>query len=214
MTAQNWLGIAAICIIAYLLGSFNFAIILSKIFAKDDIRKHGSGNAGMTNILRTYGKWPAVFTAAGDFCKAVLAVFLGRLLNQYLAGLTVDAGYIAGIFVIIGHLFPLYFGFRGGKGVMAGLGVILSVNPPIFVIVLIVALPLIVITRIISIASIAGAITFVPLTCVWAHLFTEQPWYYYIAGTIIGCMILVVHRANIQRLQAGTENRLGQKKQA
>jgi glycerol-3-phosphate acyltransferase PlsY len=129
-------------------------------FSGDDIRKYGSGNAGMTNMLRTYGKWPAVFTALGDFLKAVAAVFVARALHGQLAGFPVDAGYLAGIFVIVGHLFPLYFRFKGGKGVMTALGVLVSVNPPVFAIVVVAAVPLIFITRIVSIASISGALVF------------------------------------------------------
>ena len=204
--------IFGICIAAYLIGSVNFAIIVSRIgFKGDDIRKHGSGNAGMTNMLRTYGKLPAIITAAGDFGKAVLAVILARILGD-IAEIYLDAGYLAGVFVTLGHMFPLYFRFRGGKGVMSGLGVIFSVNPIIFLMVVLSAVPLVFITKIISIASISGALTNAIITAAWAILFSNNPWFYTICAIIIGAMIWIGHRENIVRLYNGTENRLGKKK--
>jgi len=201
-----------ICIAAYLLGSVNFAIIISRIVSRDDIRLHGSGNAGMTNMLRTYGKWPAICTALGDFSKAIAAVLISRIFDNNLSAFIPDAGYIAGIFVILGHMFPIYFRFKGGKGVMTGLGVIASVNLPIFLILLVNVLPLIIINRVISLASISGAVLFMTITSVWAFLFTDYPFYYSICSTIIGGLIIFVHSENIKRLMAGTENRLGKKK--
>ena len=209
---EVWAKLAGICVAAYLLGSINFAIIISRIVSRDDIRLHGSGNAGMTNMLRTYGKWPAVCTALGDFSKAVAAVLISRIFDDSLSAFIPDAGYIAGICVILGHMFPIYFRFKGGKGVMAGLGVIASVNPPIFIILLINVLPLIVVSRIISLASISGCILFMTITGVWAFIFTEHPVYYSLCSFIIGGLIIFVHRENIKRLMAGTENRLGKKK--
>jgi len=205
--------ILGICVAAYLLGSVNFAIIISGIVSKgDDIRRHGSGNAGMTNMLRTYGKWPAIITAAGDFGKAVLAVVLARILGN-IVELNLDAGYIAGVFVTLGHMFPLYFKFRGGKGVMSGLGVIFSVNWVIFLMVVISAVPLVFITRMISIASISGALTNAVITAAWAFTLSvdNHPWFYTITATIIGAMIWIGHRENIARLYKGTENRLGKR---
>lgn len=214
--AVAWL--AVICIAAYLIGSINIAIIVSRLKG-DDIRKHGSGNAGMTNMLRTYGVVPAVITAVGDFAKAVLAVYLARFFGGmidvpwdigYIAGV---AGYLAGVFVILGHMFPVYFKFKGGKGAMSTLGVVLSVNPIVFLLIVASTLPLILITRVISIASITGAILFTTLTCTWAFIYTDFPWFYCICAVVIGCMILVMHRENIVRLYHGQENGFGNKKQ-
>ena len=115
-------------VIAYLLGSISFAIIVSRIYAHDDVRKYGSKNAGMTNILRTYGKMPAFFTLLGDFLKGVLAVVIGRWIFSIFGVTEFDAGYLAGFFALLGHLYPIYFGFKGGKGVLTSLGIILVVN--------------------------------------------------------------------------------------
>ena len=111
-------------VIAYLLGSINFAIIVSKIYAHDDVRKYGSKNAGMTNILRTYGKLPAFFTLLGDFFKGVLAVVIARTIFSAMGVDAFDAGYAAGFFALLGHLYPVFFGFKGGKGVLTSLGII------------------------------------------------------------------------------------------
>ena len=140
-------------VIAYLLGSISFAIIVSRIYAHDDVRKYGSKNAGMTNILRTYGKMPAFFTLLGDFLKGVLAVVIGRWIFSIFGVTEFDAGYLAGFFALLGHLYPIYFGFKGGKGVLTSLGIILVVNPLVFFILLIIFLPVLFITRIVSLVS-------------------------------------------------------------
>ena len=212
ITLETTIRLLGICLVAYLLGSINFAIIISRLVSRDDIRKHGSGNAGMTNMLRTYGKWPAICTALGDFSKAVAAVLIARAFEGGLTEIVPDMGYIAGICAILGHMFPLYFRFKGGKGVMAGLGVIAAVNPPIFFILLINVIPMIIISRIISLASISGAVLFMTLTSIWGFLYTDTPWYYCVCSFIIGGFVIFVHRENIKRLMAGTENRLGRKK--
>ncbi|HPV99426.1 MAG TPA: glycerol-3-phosphate acyltransferase, partial [Oscillospiraceae bacterium] len=117
---DNWTSflLAAFCTAAlsYLLGSCNMAIIVSRLFRVPDIREFGSGSAGMTNMLRTYGKKLAAITFAGDFLKGSLAVFLARVIFARM-GFAMDLGYLAGIFVVLGHIFPIFFGFHGGKGV-------------------------------------------------------------------------------------------------
>lgn len=205
------LAVIIVAAFSYLLGSISFAVIVSRVYAKDDVRKHGSGGAGMTNILRTYGKGPAVFTAVGDFGKGLLAVCLARLLFHRMGIELVDAGYIAGLFVILGHLFPLYFGFRGGKGVMTTLGIILIVNPVVFLIVAVVFVPIVFATRIVSIGSLLGAIAFPFIT--WGmQVWRGRPALYdTICAAVIAVIILVMHRDNIKRLLAGTENKFERK---
>jgi glycerol-3-phosphate acyltransferase PlsY len=207
------LGVALCLLEGYLLGSLSFSIIVSRVFKGDDIRNHGSKNAGMTNILRTYGKKYALLCGVGDFSKGLLAVLLGRLVFQLL-GLTVfDAGYTAGMAALMGHLFPLYFGFRGGKGVLTGLGVMVALSPVTFVCVLAVALPLLYFTRIVSLASITGAALY-PFFTVIVHRLQGRPALLDgIFAAICAVIILYMHRANIQRLRNGTEYRFGQKKE-
>ena len=155
----NWklcLFSAVVALVSYLLGSVSFAVIVSRIGAKDDVRNHGSGNAGMTNILRSYGKKMAAFTAIGDFGKGVIAVALGRIIFS-LAGIQgIDAGYIAGLFVILGHLYPLFFGFKGGKGVLTSLGAAVIVSPIPFLVIAGIAIPTVFAVKIVSLISVIG----------------------------------------------------------
>lgn len=206
------LPLVALC--SYLLGSINTAIIVSRVYAGDDVRLHGSGNAGMTNILRTYGKVPAVFTAVGDFLKAVAAVLLGRLIF-YLAGLSafpLDAGYIAGLFVLLGHIFPVFFRFRGGKGVMTALGVIFMTNPIAFLIIAAIFVPLVCAVRIVSLGSVLGAAAYPFVTWAVRHFQGREPLYDTLCAAVIAVLILYMHRANIRRLLSGTENKFERKK--
>ena len=209
--SQFALGTLIVAVFSYLLGSISFAIIVSRIYAKDDVRDHGSGNAGMTNILRTYGKGPAVFTALGDFCKGLLAVILARVLFGRMNIAFVDAGYIAGLFVILGHLFPVYFGFRGGKGVMTALGIIFIVNPLVFLIIAGIFVPLVFITRIVSLGSVLGAIAF-PFVTWGMQVWRGRPALYdSVCAAAIGAIVLIMHRENIKRLLSGTERKFGKK---
>ncbi|PWM35283.1 MAG: acyl-phosphate glycerol 3-phosphate acyltransferase [Clostridiales bacterium] len=204
---------SAICLVeGYLLGSLNFSIMVSRLFKGEDIRNYGSKNAGMTNILRTYGKKYAVMVGVGDFCKGVCAVFIGRLIFSLMGVTLFDAGYAAGAAALLGHLFPLYFGFKGGKGVLTGLGVVLTLSPLSFAIIVLLELPLLYFTRIVSLASVTGAILYPIVTCV-VHILQRRP---FILDTVFSValagVVLYMHRANIKRLLSGTEYRFGQDK--
>lgn len=203
---------AVICLAeGYLLGSLSFSIIVSRLLRGEDIRNFGSNNAGMTNILRTYGKKYALLCGAGDFLKGLLAVLLGRLIFSLFGVGGFDPGYVAGAAAVVGHMFPLYFGFRGGKGVLTGLGVIVALSPITFLLVLLVAIPILYFSRIVSLASVIGAILY-PFASYLVHRLRGQP---VLLDTIFACVfgvvILYMHRANIKRLLAGTEYRFGQK---
>ena len=201
------LYLSALC--AYLMGSINSAIIVSRIYAKEDIRTHGSGNAGMTNILRTYGKLPAAWTAVGDFAKGALAVLLGRLFF-YILGVDAgfDVGFVAGFFALLGHLFPIYFGFRGGKGVLTSAGVIFVIHPLIFLLLAVIIIPIMFLTRIVSLGSVLGAVLFPVLT----FFFCGRTWSVdLLFALLMGAVVLFMHRANIKRLLNGTENRFPKK---
>lgn len=208
-----WIYFAVIAVLSYLIGSLNFGIIVSRTIKKDDIRKHGSGNAGMSNMLRTYGKLPAILTAMGDFLKAVAAVLISRVIFAQ-AGLdTWTAGYVAGLFVLLGHIYPIFFGFKGGKGVMTSLGVICIVNPVVFIILSVIFVPVAVITRFVSLGSILGAIAFPILTLVMSMIIDGSPAVFEsVCALITGGLVVFVHRENIKRLLNGTENRFGKTK--
>ena len=198
-------------IIAYLLGSISFGIIISRLEHKDDIRKHGSGNAGMTNALRVYGKRTAAFVFVGDFLKGTLCVYLCSIITGSIIG-----AYLAGLFVILGHLFPVYFGFKGGKGVATAAGAILALDP---IVLLMLAVPFVLIlftTYYMSLASITVAVLFPIFTAIRQFFWLKNPpevcWITTIFAVVIGGLVIYMHRANIKRLCNGTENRLKAKK--
>ncbi len=199
--------------ISYLLGSISFAVIVSRTLAKKDVRDYGSGNAGLTNVIRNFGKLPGILTLVGDFSKGVVSVFLGRLIFAYLANLEPQYGAcIAGLFVIIGHIFPLYFGFKGGKGVLTTAGIALMIDPRVFAIVISLFIILFLITRIVSIASIIAAISY-PITTYVVNALSGRP---DPVDTIltagIAVILIYMHRANIKRLLNGTEPKFERKK--
>lgn len=139
-------------LISYLLGSISFAVIVSRALAHKDVRDYGSGNAGLTNVVRNFGKLPGLLTLVGDFSKGVVAVMLGRVIFDRLAGLEPQYGAcVAGLFVIIGHIFPVFFGFRGGKGVLTTAGIALVIDPRVFLIAVSIFIIVFLITRIVSI---------------------------------------------------------------
>ena len=135
--------------VPYLLGSVNFALVISKVFYHDDIRKYGSGNAGMTNMLRTYGKSAAAATLLCDMLKSVVSVLFG----SFLLG-TAFGGYLAGMFCVIGHIFPIFFKFKGGKGVATVAAMILTLDPLCFLILAVIFLLLVAATRYVSLGSV------------------------------------------------------------
>ncbi|MBO5306291.1 MAG: glycerol-3-phosphate 1-O-acyltransferase PlsY [Clostridia bacterium] len=199
--------------IPYLLGSLNFGIILSRIFFHEDIRDYGSGNAGSTNMLRTYGKKAAALTLVCDMLKAALAVLVGALfLNPATRVTPVDGIAIASLFVVLGHCFPCFYRFRGGKGV-ATLGmVILITRPLIFVLVFFVFVVLVAGTRFISLGSIISALLFPVLL---NRLDTAYPMgWFQLMAVLMAFLVLFMHRANIKRLLEGKESKLsfGKKK--
>ena len=192
------LGAALLCmIIPYLLGSINPAIIISKEFRHDDVRKHGSGNAGTTNMLRTYGKRLALYTFLLDLLKAAIAVILGKLLFG------TDGGAIAGFFVAFGHMFPIYYRFQGGKGVACLAMVILLIDPLTFLCELGIFLIIVIGTRYVSLASVMCALLY-PLI-----LRAFAPAGLNVAMAILSAVFVVfMHRENLKRLWNNRESKL------
>lgn len=204
---------------AYLLGSIDTGILVSKFLYHDDVRKYGSGAAGMTNMLRTFGKKAAALTAFGDVLKGVLAVCIGRWLFTLMPESTMLspylAVYLAAIFAIIGHLKPLYFGFKGGKGVLVGAGAALATEPLVCAALLVIFLIEVAITRIVSLGSIIIAAlypvgTLINLIACGANLPTIV--FSTVCCAIMAAMVIWLHRSNIERLKNGTEYRFGEKK--
>lgn len=204
--------------IAYLIGSVNFSILISKKVAGFDVREKGSGNAGTTNMLRSVGKGAAAITLILDILKGVVAIYAAILYGNMvskLANIAVDNSIlvqIAGIFVIIGHTFPIYFGFKGGKGVATALGILLTTNYQIGLICLVFAIILIALTRMVSVGSLAAAILFPVLTLFLAKENFIVEGNYIVYSIIIALIVIFNHRSNVKRLLNGTENKISLKK--
>lgn len=197
-------------VLSYLIGSVNFSIILSRIMSGKDIRESGSGNAGATNMLRTYGKKMGVITLLLDILKGVLVVLLASFAVKKLSA----AGYIpyiAGVCVVLGHNFPLYFGFKGGKGVATSLGVVLVLDPIVGLIVMVAAVLIIAVTRYVSLGSVVGGALFIIAEAVKMIAAGEFDIIVMVCCVILGGLLIVRHHANIKRLLSGTENKLGAK---
>jgi glycerol-3-phosphate acyltransferase PlsY len=193
--------------IAYLLGSIPFGYLLVRIFLKEDIRSFGSGNIGATNVARTGAKGLGIATLLLDLGKAYAAVMLAK----YLAPAIPDLAFAAAIAAIIGHCFPIWLRFRGGKGVASSLGVYFALNWPTGLAIFAVFLIVLALTRYVSLGSVLGAAS-VPL---FGLHFIALRTPLAIAGlTVIPIIIILKHHANIRRLLTGTENRFGTKKVA
>lgn len=188
-------------IIAYLLGSISTGIVVTKIARLPDPREGGSNNPGATNVLRTSGTKYAVLTLIGDALKGFIAVIIGLLLLDYRG---IGLGLIA-FAAVIGHMYPLYFKFEGGKGVATTLGALFPLSPALGIIIVIVWLVIAVISRYASLASLISAIA-APFLC----LAIGHP-AYFIGLTLIAIMIIYQHRGNIRRLTQGEERRLFEK---
>lgn len=207
----------AIAAESYLLGSIMTGILVSKNLYHDDIRTHGSGSAGMTNMLRTFGKKAAVITAVGDALKGVVAVLIaGWLVGLTGWGANALAGmllrYLAMAFAMLGHFKPLYFGFKGGKGVVTGAACLTVINSPlVFVSMLAVFLTAFLSSRMVSLGSILAAISYPVFTLLYGLLLWHQPLYYVLPATaiaaVLGGAVVYMHRSNIKRILSGTEYR-------
>lgn len=203
-----------VVIIAYLLGSISFSVIISKKLAGFDVREKGSGNAGATNMLRSVGIKGAVLTLIGDCLKGIvailIAVLIGKIAQNLDKALLVQ---LAGIAVVLGHTFPIFFNFKGGKGVATALGVVLVTNWQIGLICLVFALVLMALSRMVSLGSVGACVLF-PVLVLFIknnYIVTEGS-SYLIYSIILAIIVAFNHRSNIKRLLNGTENKISFKK--
>ncbi len=186
---------------SYLLGSIPFGLLVARLY-RIDVRQTGSGNIGTTNVLRVIGKGPAVLTLLGDAGKGMLAVAIGKWLlfpPHHVAGM--------GLLAIIGHVWPIFLKFKGGKGVATSLGVFLILAPIPMVITLFIWVIIVAIFRYVSLASMVSGV-FLPLL-IWARY--RFGFRFYIS-LIAGILLIIKHKSNLRRLLAGTENKIGSKK--
>ena len=232
--------IAFFCIIGYLLGSISFAVIFSKLFTGKDVREQGSGNAGMTNVMRTSGKLPGILTFLGDFLKGTVSVALAMNLYWYVVdefwahcvggecnwpSLYLNprlVGYIVGVFCLLGHMFPIFFKFKGGKGVATIVGVAAAFNPLTALACFVFFLVIVACTKYVSLASILAVALAVPMNAITYYYFYNGGEYIWLYGqgvlistiliAIMSGMVIVKHHENIGRLIKGTERKIGIKK--
>jgi glycerol-3-phosphate acyltransferase PlsY len=201
-------GILLCIVIPYLLGSVNFGLIISNKKYNDDIRAHGSGNAGTTNMLRTYGKGAALGTLLGDVIKTAIAVTLASFLMSVHFG-----GWVAAVFCMMGHIFPIYYRFKGGKGVLCAATAIAFLSPFSFVVAILIFILFVAMSKYVSLGSIVAAL-FLPLLINFENLYVYPIGGGFDAICSISMALIVVwcHRENIKRIQNRTESKLSFKK--
>lgn len=227
---NSWLALLLTAVCGYLLGSINWAIIVTRGIFRKDIREEGSGNAGATNVLRNHGRGPAILTTIGDIGKSMVAVLVGgwlvanlQLGDPQLSGyrdwiqqnLTLIGGYVGGFFCLLGHDFPIFYGFRGGKGVLTTLGMFLLLDWRVALTSLGIFIVIVAISRMVSLGSILaiGCGVVMVFVCNWATDPTAAV-FCTVMAALVELLIVWQHRSNIRRIANGTESRLGQKKSA
>lgn len=190
-------------LISYVIGSFSPSYFLGKVLGKKDIRNYGSGSAGSTNALRVFGKKIAALTFLMDIGKGIIAVLIGRWLVGY------NGGLLAGIFVVLGHNWPIFLGFKGGKGIATSLGVLFLIHWQTGIICLIVAVSIIAFTKYVSLGSISASVV-----APFALVITDRkaPRNLYLTMIFLAILAIFRHKYNIKRLVEGKENKLGNKK--
>jgi glycerol-3-phosphate acyltransferase PlsY len=187
----------------YLLGSINAALVIGKVFFKKDIRNYGSGNAGTTNVLRTFGKGAAAAVLVVDFLKGILACLAGQMLTGEIENIGWAGVYLAGFAAVIGHNWPVFFGFRGGKGVLTSFAVILYMSPVPALICLAVFIIVVSLTKYVSLGSIIAAILWPVVS-----IFFDLPALMLVIAVLMVILIIIRHKENITRLFQGTEKKL------
>ena len=209
------MSVVLMLIVGYLLGSLSFSIIFTKIFAKTDVRDHGSGNAGFTNTIRTAGKKVGILVFICDALKAVVAILIAMAVAKWLPfdNYVQYGKFAAALGAVLGHNFPLYYGFRGGKGIVVSIAIIYSLNWITGCFTLGAFLVVFAITGIVSLSSLTGAATVMVTTLVmylngWADVEVIQ----LVLMLVMGVLAFYMHRANIKRLLNGTESSFKKKK--
>ena len=202
-TGKFWLFSILVAVIAYLIGSVSFAVIVSRLGAQDDVRQHGSGNAGLTNFYRTYGARYALCVIICDMGKTVLACLIGGYLMHWVVGDWTLGLLIAGIGCELGHMFPVFFGLRGGKGILSGGVLVLLLDWRVALIAWGLFAVLWLTTRYVSLGSVAATAS-MPVS---VFFLLGHNWLYTVLSAAIAALVIWCHRGNIQRLLSGTEKK-------
>ena len=198
-----WIRVVLIAVAAYFCGCFNGAVIVSKYILRDDVRSHGSGNAGLTNFYRVYGGKFAVCVILVDMLKAFVAVKLGSVVFDAYLGLRLEGEYFSALFCVIGHIFPAFYSFKGGKGILCSGTLLLLLDWRIAAVGWGLFALLWLTTRYVSLGSISGAASF-PITTL---IFCRSNWTVFVLSLLIAALVIWAHRENIGRLLHGTESR-------
>lgn len=199
-----------ILLLSYFIGSISFSVIFSRKFAGFDVREKGSKNAGTTNVLRNVGKKAAAMTLICDILKGLISVVIAGIIAKIWEGTNVELmQYIAGFGAILGHTYPIFFEFRGGKGVATTIGVLLMLNPQVALICLVFGIILIAITKMVSVGSILSAILYPILIMFIGEKVILN---IFLVSVLTSLLIIFNHRENIKRIKEGTENKLSFKK--
>lgn len=209
------MSLVLLLIVGYLLGSLNFSIIFTKIFANTDVRNHGSGNAGFTNTLRTAGKKVAILVFICDALKAIAAILVAVFVEKYFPfdNLVAYGKYAASLGAVLGHNFPLYYGFKGGKGIVVSIAIIFSLNWITGLFVLGMFLVMFLLTGYVSLGSLVGAVTTAVATAVmYVFNINNTDAVQLVLMIILAILAFYMHRANIKRLLNGTESSFKKKK--
>lgn len=208
-----WLLCVGAVIAAYLLGSINFAVIFANAFLKKDVRKLGSGNAGTTNVMRTAGLLPGILTFVCDALKGFVACYIGKVVFYYVMNNSgsyahpIYGAYLCGVICMIGHVFPLFFQFKGGKGVAVSVGIYAVCCPKAIIIGLTVFALCVLITRVVSLSSLIATVTVISLSIVFYN-YTEFRLLSAILSISMGVIIFAKHKDNIKRLAKGGEKKI------
>ena len=198
-----WYSIVITVLTAYLLGNLNGSVCISQIVAHEDVRSHGSGNAGLTNFFRTYGSWSTLLVLAIDAGKTVLACLVGGLLLKPF-GYGAEGAVLGAVAVSLGHDFPALLGFKGGKGIVCGLAIAIVIDWRIALMILGVFVVVFAITRYVSLGSVLASLTF----AAGFAIFHYDNLFVMIGGILIGALAVFMHRSNIVRLIKGTEKKV------
>ena len=203
MLGLNALAITAVAVISYFLGCCNSSIIISKYLLKDDVRKYGSGNAGLTNFYRVYGKKNVVWVILLDVLKAVASCLIGGALLGAVMDWAILGKYIAGLFCMLGHVFPCLCGCKGGKGVLSGGAIAILLDWRIALVVWGIFIILVAFSRMVSLGSMGAAISFPLMTWTIYHSVVLL-----VLSVLISVLICWRHKDNAKRIAHGEENKL------
>ncbi len=203
---MTWQQAVLAAVVGYLLGAIPTGMIVARLYRNVDLTAHGSGRTGATNVLRTLGKGAASIAFAGDFLKGALAV---ALIKFAIAPENSWAEMIGAMAAVVGHSYSVFIRFRGGRGVVTGLGATIVAAPVFALIAFAIGIVLVAVTRYVSLGSVVGAALGGLLMCVFAYIQGDPAWA--IWGVLVGGFIVVAHKDNIERLLAGTERKLGER---